>query len=236
MGIASLILGIISFLVSLTIFKDLSLICGIISIALGVIAIVKKKAKAIAIIGIVLSVIGCVILFSASDSNSNNTGKITSNNNSNQESQENNVQDNKSTEEQVLKVGDTWTVDGQWKLTIDSVKTTTDRNQYSDKDPQQVVIITYSYENLGYESYSDGLYFDLDQGFDVTAVDSTGEVAISYPGSVSKHPQSIPVGAKCSGAQSCIGLMNASDTFTMTIKKYDGNSKSQSVKCNLKVD
>ena len=63
-----------------------------------------------------------------------------------------------------LNVGDTWTVDGQWKLTIDSVTTTSDRNQFSDVKPQQVVIVTYSYENLGYESdFVDGLYFDLSQ-------------------------------------------------------------------------
>ena len=95
----------------------------------------------------------------------------------------------------------------------------------------------YSYENLGYESdFMDGLYFDLSQNGDASVVDSTGEMAVSYPGDISKYPQETPVGAKCTGAQACIGLMNTSDTITMTIKKYDGNSNSQSVKCNLKVD
>ena len=82
----------------------------------------------------------------------------------------------------------------------------------------------------------DGLYFDLSQNGDASVVDSTGEMAVSYPGDISKYPQETPVGAKCTGAQACIGLMNTSDTITMTIKKYDGNSNSQSVKCNLKVD
>lgn len=59
---------------------------------------------------------------------------------------------------QTLNVGDTWTVDGQWKLTIDSVRKTTDRNEFADVKQQQVIIITYSYENLGYESdFMDGL-------------------------------------------------------------------------------
>lgn len=229
MGIASLILGIISFLVSFSIFKDLSLICGVIAIVLGIISIVKKKGKGMAIAGIILSVLGCIILFSVSKPN--NTGTITSNNGSNKEN------DTQSVSAQILNVGDTWTVDGQWKLTIDSVSTTSDRNQFADENPQQVVIITYSYENLGYESdFMDGLYFDLSQNGDASVVDSNGEMAISYPGKITKYPQETPVGAKCTGAQSCIGLMNTSDTITMTIKKYDGNSNSQSVKCSLKVD
>ena len=45
MGIASLILGIIGFLVSLTLFKDLSLIVSVIGLVLGIIAIIKKKNK-----------------------------------------------------------------------------------------------------------------------------------------------------------------------------------------------
>lgn len=229
MGVSSLVLGIISFLVAFSFFKDFSLICGVISIVLGIIAIVKKKGKGMAIAGVILSVLGCVILFSGS--NSNNSGTITSNNDNNLE------KNSQPVATQTLSVGDTWTVDGQWKLTIDSVKATADRNQFADVTPQQVVIITYSYENLGYESdFMDGLYFDLSQNGDASVIDSTGEMAVSYPGEISKYPQETPVGAKCTGAQACIGLMNSSDTITMTIKKYDGNSNSQSVKCSLKVD
>ena len=229
MGVTSLVLGIISFLVSFSIFKDFSLICGVIAIVLGIIAIVKKKGKGMAIAGVILSVLGCIILFSGSSSD--NTGTITSNNGSDRGNS------TQSVATQTLNVGDTWTVDGQWKLTIDSVTTTSDRNQFADVKPQQVVIVTYSYENLGYESdFMDGLYFDLSQNGDASVVDSTGEMAVSYPGDISKYPQETPVGAKCTVAQACIGLMNTSDTITMTIKKYDGNSNSQSVKCNLKVD
>ena len=236
MGVASLVLGIISFLVSVSIFKDFSLICGVISIVLGIIAISKKKGKGMAIAGLILSVIGCFILFGGSSINTNSTGTITSNNNSNASS-ESTASEEKSSEEQVLHVGDTWTVEGQWKLTIDSVKTTDDRNQFSDIDPAQVVIITYSYENLGYEgSFTDGLYFSLSQNLDASIIDATGEMAVNYPGDTSKYAQETPVGAKCTGAQECIGLMNASDTITMTIKKYDGNGKSQSVKCVLDVE
>lgn len=237
MGVASLILGIISFLVSFSIFKDFSLICGVIAIVLGIIAIVKKKGKGMALAGVILSVIGLIVLFS--NSSTKNTGKITSNDSVTTDSTDTTASDTSNTtdDEQTLKVGDTWTVDGQWTLTIDSVQTTSDRNQYADVNPAQVVIVTYSYENIGYkDDVMDGLYFDLGQNGDATTIDATGEVAVSYPGDVTTYPQTIPVGAKCSGAQACIGLMNESDTITMNITKYDSNGTSQSVKCNLKVD
>ena len=43
MGVSSLILGILSFLISLTWFADLSLILGVLALVLGIIAIVKKN-------------------------------------------------------------------------------------------------------------------------------------------------------------------------------------------------
>lgn len=64
MGIAALILGIISLLVSLTIFLDLSLILGVLAIVLGIISVVKKKSKELAIAGIVLGALGLIICFS----------------------------------------------------------------------------------------------------------------------------------------------------------------------------
>ena len=73
MGIASLILGIIGLLISLTIFKDLSLILTILGIVLGIIAIIKKKSKGMAIAGIILSVLGLILCFSV-DSDNSNTG------------------------------------------------------------------------------------------------------------------------------------------------------------------
>lgn len=73
MGIASLILGIIGLLISLTIFKDLSLILTILGVVLGIIAIRQKKNKGMAIAGVVLSVLGLIFCFSV-DSNNSTTG------------------------------------------------------------------------------------------------------------------------------------------------------------------
>ena len=67
-----------------------------------------------------------------------------------------------STNQKEYKIGETWVVEGQWKLTVDSVEEVQERNEFSDKQPQAVYIVTYTYENLGYESeYSDGLYLSM---------------------------------------------------------------------------
>lgn len=73
MSIASLVLGIIGLLISLTIFKDLSLILNILGVVLGIIAIVKRKNKGIAIAGVILSALGLILCFSI-DSNTTTSG------------------------------------------------------------------------------------------------------------------------------------------------------------------
>lgn len=138
--------------------------------------------------------------------------------------------------EQVLKLGETWTVDGQWNLTINSIEVTNERNQFSDKNPEQVIYVTYTYENLGYKDkygLMEGLFFDLGPSGDVTVIDETGEIAYSYPDTITTYPQQTPVGAKCVNAQSCIGLNNKSNAITMNISKYDGDGKQQKVKYTL---
>lgn len=77
MGIASLILGIIGLLLSLTIFKDLCLILTILGIVLGIISIIKKKNKGIAIAGVILSLLGLILCFSIDSNNSTSSTGIT---------------------------------------------------------------------------------------------------------------------------------------------------------------
>lgn len=76
MGIASLVLGICGSLIAFTFFKDLSLIIGVVGLILGIIAIVKKHNRNLAIAGVVLSVIAIVLCFVTSFNfgNSANTG------------------------------------------------------------------------------------------------------------------------------------------------------------------
>ena len=127
--------------------------------------------------------------------------------------------------ENALAIGDTWTVDGQWELTITGVSETDERNEYSDKAPAAVYIVDYTYSNTGYvdeDGIMDGLYIDIADSI----VDSTGSMGYSYPGSIANYPDETPVGATCN-AQACIGVDNAG-SFQITVTKYDGANNKQS--------
>ena len=133
-----------------------------------------------------------------------------------------------STNQEEYKIGETWVVEGQWKLTVDSVEETQDRNEYSDKQPAAVYIVTYTYENLGYEDdYMDGLYISLEDGI----VDNAGKMGYSYPGDIFMYPQETPVGASCQG-QACIGVDNPG-SFRINVSEYDGNSNKQTATFSL---
>ena len=94
----------------------------------------------------------------------------------------------KSTNQDAYNFGEPWVVEGQWKLTVDSVEETDERNEYSDYHPAAVYIVTFTYENIGFEDpdgFSDGLYFVLDDSI----VDAGGKMGYSYPGEITMYPQ-----------------------------------------------
>ena len=186
----------------------------------------KKLIKALAVLvlifGAMIALTGCGTTSTSSHVEGGNTSSDTSTSNKK--------------EIPTVKVGETWVVDGQWKLTINSVKRTNYRNEFSDKNAEDVIYITYSYENIGYEDDSgimDGLYISLESD---QIIDAEGEMGYSYPGDISTYPTETPVGAKCTNAQNCIGLNNKSDTFTINCSKYDGNGNLQKVKFILDVE
>ena len=120
-----------------------------------------------------------------------------------------------STDQEVYKIGETYVVEGLWKITVNSVEETSDRNEFEDREPAAVYIVTYTYENIGFDDgIMDGLYIDLGDGI----VDSTGKMGYAYPGDVSKYPQYTPVGASCE-AQTCIGVDNPG-TFKINFSSY----------------
>lgn len=127
-------------------------------------------------------------------------------------------------------IGETWTVDGQWSLTIDSVTVYNDRNQFSDKNPAAVYMVDYTYTNIGYEDASgimDGLYINIGENI----IDSTGFMGYQYPGNIVNYPKETPVGASCK-AQACIGVDNAG-SFKLNVSHYDGNKDKQSATFNI---
>ena len=123
------------------------------------------------------------------------------------------------------KTGETWTVDGQWELTINGIEETADRNEFSDKTPAAVYVVSFTWKNTGYvdeDGLMDGLYMNIDD----TIIDSQGTMGYSYPGDVTDYPTETPVGATCNG-QVCIGVDNAGTPIKLIVTQYDGNGVKQ---------
>ena len=118
-------------------------------------------------------------------------------------------------------MGDTWTVDGKFNFTFTSAALTDDRNQFDESNPAQVVLLTYDYENIGFEGFMD-LYFG---DADFSIIDEGGEVASTYPLTISNYPQETPIGAKCTGAQAAYGLKTESSVITVTVNQIDSDLK-----------
>lgn len=187
MGTSSIILGILAFLIGLTIFKDLSLILAVLGIVLGGISLFRKKNKGLCIAGIILGVISLVMVFS----NTGTTTEVSSNNT------DGNVQS--------CKVGDTITVKNsseEYTLQITDVKETTARNEYADQTPSQVFLIDYNYVC---NKADDGVYVS-DMNFKI--VDESGEVGYTYPIEATS-PQRVTAGVTCK-AQMAFGVNNSS--------------------------
>lgn len=119
--------------------------------------------------------------------------------------------------EKPLSLSDEWVVDGQWKLKINSVTVTEDRNQFSDSNPAEVVIIDYTYENIGYKKNIQDLYLMPDQ-----VIDGKNELAQTYPVLVD-GPQPTPIGAKCANAQVAFGLKNPSSKIKVVFSQHGNN-------------
>lgn len=117
-----------------------------------------------------------------------------------------------------IKVGETWTVDGLWKITINSVTETEERESYNDREnPEAVYIVDYTYENLGYkDEYSKGLGFDLD-GVYSQIVDSDKEMGYHYYISNLNSVEPVPIGARKT-VQTAIGV-NHKGTFSILYER-----------------
>jgi len=134
----------------------------------------------------------------------------------------------------VYKVGDTWTVDGQWSLTVNSVQEVNKRNKKAGFNPAAVYMVDYTYENLGFEDATgtaEGLSVDVFSNGSV--VDNSKASAQPYPGDITRYPQQIPIHASCN-AQACIGVKHAG-SFTILFEMYDsgGNPQKATFKINL---
>ncbi len=99
-----------------------------------------------------------------------------------------------------------------YSFKINKITEMTERNQFSDKNPAQVIMIDYTYTNIASSEdvYLSDIYFKV--------VDSAGNIGYTYPNSKTKYPQSIPLGVTCN-AQMIFGLDNKSDTVKIYFYK-----------------
>lgn len=130
-------------------------------------------------------------------------------------------------EEKVYGVGDIYKYKDDYSLKIDSVKTTKERNQFEDKKAKEVVIITYTYENLN----SDKDLFIDSMAFKV--YDADGNAVDTYPANIEKMPEAVSKGRKCTAQMAY--AVNSGDT--LELEYYDNmfNSKKDTIfKLNFK--
>ena len=126
---------------------------------------------------------------------------------------------NQNSTDKVYGLNEEWIVDGQWKLKITEVKATPDRNKYSKAQVAQVVIIKYTYENLGYKDEYQDLFL-----IPRTVVDSAKKVSEIYPVRSSKYPEPTPVGA-ISESTMGYGLSVESDKIKISFTQFDKDGK-----------
>lgn len=129
-------------------------------------------------------------------------------------------------------IGETWDADGKFNLTITDVKTTEGRNEFDESNPAEVVIITYSYENIGFESEIQDLFLVPDK-----VIDESGSMANSYPAVENlNYAKETPPGAKMDNAQEAFGLNNESKNIKAIFEIYDDEGNKYKATFNVPVN
>lgn len=125
--------------------------------------------------------------------------------------------------EKIYGIGETlvYSEDGKdlYTFTINSVVTTDERNQFSDKNPAKVVVINYTYENLADESdvYISSMNFKV--------IDADGNLCETYPAGTSVYPQAAPIGAKSTGEEAYGLIVDSSSIKLVFDPTYIGTTR-----------
>lgn len=139
---------------------------------------------------------------------------------------------NSNNSDNAFAIGETWTINGICSFTFTGAESTDSRNSASDKNPAQVVKLTYDYENLGYENDIQDLFISS-SSFQV--IDESSEMADTYPLTDITFAQPTPVGAKCAGAQVAYGLANTSTKIKVIVEVRDNNKEKHSATFDLQI-
>lgn len=134
-----------------------------------------------------------------------------------------------------LSIGQVWESKNEWKFTIDSVQNhyaCSDPGEYQNNNLAQYIMITYSYENIGFDYYTSGLDFNFT---DFKIYDEQGEIAEFYGCySHTVDDKYIDIGAQCSGAQIVFGLKNKSQKLKIVVD-HSSNYGNQKATYNISV-
>ena len=126
---------------------------------------------------------------------------------------------NENSSDKVYGLNEEWIVDGQWRLKITEVKTIQDRSKHIQDKMAQVVIIKYTYENLGFKNEYQDLFLAPR-----TVIDGAENEARIYPVNSSKYPEPTPVGAISESAMG-YGLSVESDKIKISFTQLDKDGK-----------
>lgn len=144
-----------------------------------------------------------------------NEKKEVANNDSNTNQTEQTSNDSK---EKVYKLNEEWKVKDQWKLKVTEVKATSERSKEEGAIPvEEVVKISYTYENLGYKGKTGTDDLSI---LPMSVIDGAKQVVYNYPLDTQKFPAFAPIGAKSDGVFS-YGLTVKSDKIKVVFEQTD---------------
>lgn len=167
-----------------------------------------------------IMIVGMLALTSCGkNSNENSINHISSSENSN-------FAENSINIDKELGLNDEWVVNGQWKVKINFVKETPNRNEFEENNPEQVVIIDYSYENIGYEdkeNVMNGLFLIPE-----FVTDENGNLGDKYTlNEITKYADEVPIGSKIDNVQEAYAFSKKCKNIKISFMLYDGNGKKQ---------
>ncbi|MDO5755189.1 MAG: hypothetical protein Q4P28_03045 [Tissierellia bacterium] len=111
--------------------------------------------------------------------------------------------------------GQIWEIPGKWRVQVHHAKSVEDRNNFSEQSPAQVILVEYTYENLGYDHDGEGLYIYTDR-----ILDEQGKMGYVYPLPLNNYPRKTPIGGTCDGEQS-FGIDHESKIVHVYFEIYD---------------
>lgn len=124
-------------------------------------------------------------------------------------------------------MGETWIVDGQWEFTVKSITVHSLCNSYANKmdgyTNEQVILIEYTYKNLGYTGAIQDLYISS-IAFDV--YDEAGRAVKLYACTHEEIPKECVIGTSCTASQAYI-MPNNNSKVKLVVEKYTSNGQGE---------